>query len=155
LELHRRPDEWRRLCLRPALAGSGIEELLRCSSPVQYVFRLTEEPTRVAGVEIAPGETVFLVLASANRDPGVFVDPDAVDLTRANAKEHLAFGYGPHFCLGSALARLEGSAAFAALARRFPDIEVARDDVTWGGNTMQRAITRLPVRLGRNAGGTP
>ncbi len=154
LELHRQPDEWRRLCLNPVLAGSGVEELLRCSSPVQYIFRLTEEPTTVAGVDIGPDETVFLVLASANRDPDVFVDPDRVDLTRANAKEHLAFGYGPHFCLGSALARLEGVAAFTALARRFPDIEVAEDGVRWGGNTMQRAITRLPVRFGRNHRGT-
>ena len=147
-ELHRHPDQWRALCADPGLAHAGVEELLRFGSPIQYVFRLATEPVAVSGVDIEAGETVFLVIASANRDPAVFAQPDRLDLTRRNAKEHLSFGFGPHFCLGNALARLEGEIALATFARRFPDMDVATDEATWGGNTMQRAITGLPVQFG-------
>ena len=152
VELHRRPDEWQRLCADPSLAAAGVEELLRVASPVQYIFRLAEEGVTIGGLEVDAEETVLVVLASANRDPEIFPEPDRLDLTRPNAKEHLAFGFGPHFCLGNALARLEGVAAFRTLARRFPDLEVDHEDATWGGNTMQRAITALPVRFGRDRG---
>jgi cytochrome P450 len=148
LEMHRQPDQWAMLCERPeAVARTGVEELLRHSSPIQYLLRVAVAPVTIEGVTIEPGESVFLCLAAANRDPAVFAEPDRLRLDRPEAKEHLTLGFGPHFCLGNALARLEGAAAVSALARRFPNMDVDLEAGLWGGNTMQRALRSLPVAL--------
>jgi cytochrome P450 len=153
VELHRHPDQWRLLCDELPLARSGVEELLRFVSPVQWLVRVAVEPVELDGFDIAADETVFLILAAANRDPRRFHEPDRLDLLRADATQHIALGFGPHFCLGNALARLEGAVTFGTLARRFPDMEVETENLAWGGNAKLRALRSLPVSLGRPRAG--
>ena len=88
-------------------------------------------------------------MAAANRDPAVFANAGALDITRTDSKHHLALGFGPHFCLGNALARLEGAVVFESLARRFPDMAIPDLDPAWRGHTMLRGIEALPVVFGR------
>jgi cytochrome P450 len=155
LALIHRPDEWRALCEDPSLVKPAVEELLRWVSPVQFLWRVTTAPMVFGGVEIPADTTVMPVLAAANRDPRVFTDPDAVDLRRVGASAHITFGYGPHFCLGNALARMESEIFFSTIARRFPDLEPAADpsELVWHGNAMFRTVKQLPVTLGRDRGG--
>jgi hypothetical protein len=101
------------------------------------------------GVPIAAGTSITGILASANRDPRVFSEPDTLDVARPDAKHHIALGFGPHFCLGASLARLEANVTFDTLARRHPDVELAADPDEWRGNAMLRNLASLPVRLGR------
>jgi cytochrome P450 len=149
VELMRHRDQWERLCADLALAPLAVEELLRWVTPVQWLFRVATETFEIEGVRIEAGETVLPILAAANRDPEAFDEPDRLDITRPDSGNHLAFGFGPHFCIGNALARLEGKIAFATLAGRFPDMELAEPDLTWRGNAMLRGLAALPVRLGR------
>ncbi len=100
------------------------------------------------GVEIPAGRHVIGFLGSANRDPAAFERPDQLDLQRESSG-HLDFGFGPHFCLGASLARLEGQVALTTLARRYPAMQLAADpdELSWGGNAMLRSVERLQVRL--------
>jgi cytochrome P450 len=148
VELMRHRDQWERLCADPSLVPAAVEELLRWVTPVQWLGRVATESFELEGVRIERGQTVFPVLAAANRDPEAFEDPDRLDIARSDAKNHLALGFGPHFCIGNALARLEGEVAFRTLVTRFPDLRLARDDLTWRGNAMLRGLAALPVRLG-------
>jgi cytochrome P450 len=92
------------------------------------------------------GDVLLVILGAANRDPEVFPAPNALDVRRANASSHVAFGAGVRYCLGAALARLEAQTAFGALLRRFPDLALATDAVTFRPNLAIRGLTRLPVR---------
>ncbi|RJL27220.1 cytochrome P450 [Bailinhaonella thermotolerans] len=127
--LARHPAEQARLRADPALIPSAVEEFLRYDTPTQVTGRIVVEPLEIAGQPVRPGRVVLLLLASANRDPRRFPEPDRLDVGRA-PNPHVAFGGGAHYCLGAALARLEAAAAFAALLRRFralePDGPVAR-----------------------------
>jgi cytochrome P450 len=142
------PDQWRALCADPSLAGAATEELLRWVTPVQYGNRLPLVDVEIAGHAVPAGKTVITLLAAANRDPRAFADPDALDIGRANAGQHVALGFGPHFCLGASLARLEGRMVFEALATRFPRLELATDAFEWCGNASLRSLRELPVRFG-------
>jgi cytochrome P450 len=144
-----RPDQWRAIVEDPSLVKNAVEELLRWVSPVQFLWRVTVEPMEFSGVEIPPNTTVMPIIAAANRDPRVFSDPDALDIRR-DAGAHITFGYGPHFCLGNALARMESEIFFSTMARRFPDLQLAVDpaDLTWQGNAMFRTVRELPIALG-------
>jgi cytochrome P450 len=141
-------DQWERLCAEPQLMGNAVEELLRIISPVQWQFRLTTQPMTLRGVELPAGQTVYAVAASANRDPEVFSEPDVLDVGRENAKAHIALGFGTHFCLGNALARLEGQVVLELLTERYPHIELASSDLHWRGNAMLRGLAELPVHYG-------
>lgn len=99
----------------PSLIPNMIEEALRVETPVQTLFRMAKCDTEVAGVAIPKGARIAVSYAAANRDPAVFAEPDRFDVTRKNAKEHLAFGRGEHFCIGAALARKEANIAFETL----------------------------------------
>jgi cytochrome P450 len=145
--LHQR-DQWERLCADPTLAGGAADELLRHVSPVQLLGRLALVDVEIAGTTIPAGQAIRPMLVCANRDPRVFDDPDRIDITRRNARDHVALGFGPHYCLGASLARLEGQIALATLARRFPKIELAADGLEWTGNASLRRPTRMPVSLG-------
>ncbi|MGH8985031.1 MAG: cytochrome P450, partial [Acidimicrobiia bacterium] len=111
LALLRNRDQLDRLRADPALDHNAIEELLRYDSPVTFTQRVTLAGYQVGDVTIPPRQQIITILAAANRDPAVFADPDRLDLGRAEASRHVAFGGGHHFCLGAALARLEGEVA--------------------------------------------
>jgi cytochrome P450 len=113
--LRAEPDRW----------PNAVEEMLRIDSPVQRTGRVAVRDTEVAGERVAAGRFVITMLGAANRDPAVFPDPDRFDVTRPNAGEHLAFSSGAHYCLGAALARMEGEVALRALFDRFPDLAPA------------------------------
>jgi cytochrome P450 len=116
------PARWQSVAEDPSLIPGAIEETLRYDPSVPVWRRLTKRPVEVAGVEIPEGAKVFLWLAAAGRDPDVFSNPDVFDLHRENAKRHLAFGKGIHFCIGSALGKLEARLALEALAERMPGL---------------------------------
>ncbi|MFE2754819.1 cytochrome P450 [Actinosynnema sp. NPDC059335] len=119
------PGVRERLLADPDYADAVIEETLRHDPPVQYTVRVPFEATEVAGTRLPKGTPIMLMLAAANRDPAVFADPHRFDPDRPNAREHLAFSSGIHFCLGAGLARMEAAAALRGLFRRFPDLKAA------------------------------
>ncbi len=90
------------------------------------------------------GQRVNIGLAAANRDPARFADPDRLDICRPDNR-HVAFGHGHHFCLGAALARMEGQVALGALLRRFPRLRLANEALEWQGDFTFRALKSLPV----------
>jgi cytochrome P450 len=118
------PEQHRRLCEDPSLLPSAIEEMLRYRPPVMYFRRTATEDTEIRGVPIRAGDKLTLWYPSANRDEDVFPDADVFDITR-HPNEHVAFGHGQHFCLGSHLARMEIRVMFEELLRRLPDIALA------------------------------
>jgi cytochrome P450 len=149
LALLRRPDRLAELRADPALVPAAVEEFLRFEGPVNLAtYRHTTAPVGIGGTTIPAGEVVLVSLASANRDPAHFADPDELDLHREGG-HHLAFGHGIHHCLGAPLARLEGEVAFRTLLGRFPDLALAvdPDELTWRQSILMRGLTRLPVRL--------
>src|SRR5262249_28222597 len=113
--------------------------------PVQVARRVVREPMEIGGRRLAPGDIVFPMLNAANRDPEQFPEPDRLDVTRAENR-HIAFGYGPHFCPGAQLARMEGQIAFAAILKMFNDIRLAgRAD--WIESFGFRGLKALPLEL--------
>ena len=143
IELWRHPDQLARLRVEPALLEPAIEELLRFHGPIQRVRRTVKEPMELGGQALAVGDAVWLLVGAANRDPAVFTDADTLDLRRAPGR-HLTFGFGPHFCLGAALARVEGPILFASLLRRLPDLALA-GELTWRQDLSFRGVVSLPV----------
>ncbi|XRQ14320.1 cytochrome P450 family protein [Actinomadura welshii] len=150
LALLRAPGQLRLLRERPDLLPAAVEELLRYDGPVQRASqRIALEDMEIAGTPIPKGAWVHVSLGAADRDPAVFDAPDRLDVTRA-AKGHVAFGHGPHFCLGAPLARLEGQVAIGALLDRFPDLALAvpPDELRHHRTaSIVRGLTSLPVRL--------
>ena len=140
-------DQLARLRDDPELWPSAVEEILRIDSPVQMTARTAHCDLDLAGHRIAAGEMVALLLSGANRDPNVFPDPDRFDITRPNARDHLAFASGIHACLGAALARIEGATALRALFETFPDLELTAPPQPRGLVNL-RGFSRLPARLG-------
>jgi cytochrome P450 len=123
-QLMRHPDQLAILRAEPHRWGNAVEETLRYDSPVQVTARVCRRPAELAGERMEPGHAVMAMLGGANRDPAVFADPDRFDVTRANAREHLSFSGGVHYCLGAALARLEGEIGLRMLFDRYPDLRV-------------------------------
>jgi cytochrome P450 len=146
LALLQHRDQLDRLRDDPSLDRHAVEELLRFDSPVQLTQRITLDEYRLGDVTIPKGQNLVPLLGAANRDPAEFDDPDRLDLGRENANRHVAFGGGHHFCLGAALARLEGAAAIGTLVRRFPAIELAGEPVRRTTFTL-RGLEHLPVSI--------
>lgn len=128
----------------------AVEEALRYESPVQVTGRMALRDTHVAGTPVAQGEHVTALLAAANRDPEVFSDPQRFDVTRDNAREHLAFSSGRHFCLGAALARVEGEVGLQSLFDRLPGLSLA-PGAQRRRTRVLRGWERLPVTIGGRA----
>jgi len=149
MELLSRPEQWRALVDDPGLVPHAVEEMLRYVSPVQFLTRFTLEDLELEGTPIPAGATVSTMLAAANRDPRVFAEPESFDIRRTDANDHMAFGFGPHYCLGASLSRIEGTIAVEALARRLPDLELATDTFEWRGGATLRGLAALPVAPGR------
>ncbi len=118
------PDQYRRLREDRSLLPGAVEEMLRWWTPVLHIRRTATADTELGGLPISAGEKVVVYFGSANRDERVYPDPDAFDVARAPA-DHLAFGHGPHFCLGAQLARLQMREMFAAVLDRFGEVELA------------------------------
>lgn len=139
------PEQRARLDADPALWATAVEEVLRYESPVQLTARFTTRRTELAGQTLRPGALVVTLLGGANRDPAVFADPQTFDVGRANARDHLSFSAGRHFCLGAALARLEGEVGLRSLFARFPDLQLA-PGARRTGTRVLRGWEHLPVR---------
>lgn len=126
LALQAHPEQLAILRDDPAALETGVEELLRWVSPIKNMSRTVTRAVTVHGETLPPGAQVILMYPSANRDPEVFTDPDVFDVRR-DPNPHLAFGFGPHFCLGSVLARTEIRIMFTELLRRLPDLHLVGD----------------------------
>jgi cytochrome P450 len=119
------PARWDAVVADPTLISGAIEETLRYDPSVPVWRRIVKRPVTIAGAEIPEGAKLFLWMAAAGRDPDVFPDPGTFDMRRQNARHHLAFGKGIHFCIGSALGKLEARLALEALTTRFPGMRLA------------------------------
>src|SRR5205814_662395 len=126
LSLGRNRDQLERLRAEPALLRSAIEEVLRYDPPVQMTGRVALDDIDVGDITIRQGQQCVLLLAAANRDPEQFEEPDRFDIGRTDNR-HIAFSFGGHFCLGAALARLEGQIAVDTLVRRLSDLALLTD----------------------------
>jgi cytochrome P450 len=147
LELLAHPDQLALLRARPELLPGAVSEVLRYSSPIQCDPRRAAREVEVHGVRIEAGAFVLCWLGSANRDEELFERPEVFDITRTDT-HHLAFGFGPHYCLGSSLATLEGEIALGELLRRtrsFARIDEAA--LPLPATFIFRGVTRLPVRV--------
>jgi cytochrome P450 len=141
------PEQFAELKAEPGLAKNVVEETLRYWGPVDFIGRrFAEEDLAIANTPIAKGEQVAVSLASANRDPERFADPNSFDISRPDANRHVAFGKGIHVCLGAPLARVEGQVAFETLIRRYPDLRLAvpADEIQWSGSFL-RGFRQVPL----------
>jgi len=139
LALLRHPEQWRRLVEGEVEPAQAVEELIRWDPPLQLFERwVLEDGVEIAGSPVPRGAKVALLFGSANRDPRAFDDPDAFDVGRPNAADHIGFGGGIHVCIGAPLARIELAAALGALVERAPGLSLAEEPrrnrafVIWG-----------------------
>ena len=130
----------------PARMPDAVEEILRFDGPTKAMWRQVVAPVEYGGQRIEPGERVLLVQASANRDPRRFDRPETFDIARTSNR-HVGFGYSIHYCLGAAIARLEGALGLGAFLERFPDVSLATDAFEWEPLVLSRSLKRLPLRL--------
>ncbi len=152
LALLQNPDQLLKLRNNPALLETAVEELLRYHSPIQATARIATEDLEIGGNPISAGQYVSTYLAAANRDPDQFPHPDRLDITRQENR-HLAFSFGSHFCLGAALARLEGQIAIGTVLRRMPQlrlepplsVEAPLEEFRWRDNPVFHGLESLPV----------
>lgn len=138
------PDQLARLRAQPDLMGTAVEEMIRWSTPVKEFMRTATADTTVRGVPIAKGDSVYLAYVSGNRDEEVFDKPHQFDVGR-DPNKHLAFGYGVHFCLGAALARMEMNSLFTELLSRLDSIELAGTPEL-SATTFVGGLKHLPIR---------
>ena len=149
LALLQNPEQLARLRSDPGLIKSAVEELVRYVVPAETASqRYTTEDVTLSGVIIPRGELVLAVIASANRDPQVFENPDVLDLGRS-PNRHLSFGQGMHYCLGAPLSRMEAQIAIGTLLRRAPDLRlsVPVGALRWRPSFIVRGLESLPVTL--------
>lgn len=139
------PGQHRALRDDPSLMRNAIEEILRYSS-VNALPRYAMRDVDLGGVTIPEGAIVLPVLGAANRDPMYVDDPHRFNIRRPNAKEHLTFGNGIHYCLGVHLARLEANVAMTVLHRDAPELELVDDKPQWRDTFTARSLERMPVR---------
>lgn len=139
------PEARARLAADPSLARSATEECLRLDGPSGSMARLVAEDHDLHGQTLKVGDRVFAMINAANQDLRAFDRPAEFDMTRERNR-HLTFGYGPHFCIGAALARLEGEVAFPRLCARFPDMALA-GPLEWHETMIMRGLRKMPVHL--------
>ncbi|WP_109689774.1 cytochrome P450 [Tumebacillus permanentifrigoris] len=141
------PEIWEHLVREPGLLPSAIEEGLRFRSPAQSMNRFTTQEVEIGGVVIPAGAEVIAWIGSANRDDAKFVKAEQFVIDRS-PNPHIAFGNGPHFCLGAPLARLEGRIAMQALIERFPQMKLKQDaKLSIGLSPIVSGLKRLPVTI--------
>ncbi|AEH10050.1 MULTISPECIES: cytochrome P450 [Protofrankia] len=148
LALIRHPDQMRVFREGRVPVRGAVEEFLRYDGPGKAVVRVLAEDAEFEGARMRQGQRVFMLLASANHDPAVFDSPDVLRLDRTAAKPHVAFGFGAHFCLGAALARLEASTALPIVVRALPGLRLADRELTWQPVFLTRGLRELWVEAG-------
>jgi cytochrome P450 len=140
------PDQREALKADMSLLPNAVDEMIRMVSPVIYMRRTATVDTEVGGQKIAEGEKVIMYFSAANRDPSVFPNPDQLDVRRPNASKNIAFGFGPHVCIGKRVAQLQLEEVYRQLLTRLPDIEYA-GGIDIAPNNFVHAIRKLPVRF--------
>ena len=140
------PDQLAAFKADPALGAQAVEEVLRYEAPVSATSRIVEADKTVAGCPMKAHQVVFCSLASANRDETVFDAPEAFDITQKRAS-HVAFGGGPHICIGAPLARIEARRVFEKLFARYPDMRLPEQELTWRALPFFRGLERLDVEV--------
>ena len=120
-------SKWEALTARPDLVPQAVEEMMRFDPSVCTWRRYTAKDVVIHGVDIPAGSNLLLMLNSANRDAAVFPEPDEIDMGRENLKEHLALGYGIHYCVGAPLARLEMGILFEEISQLLPSLRLMPD----------------------------
>lgn len=144
------PEEWARLATDPTRAVPVVEECLRLASPNQGLFRIVTRDVELAGVPVPAGSTLWVLYGAADVDPDAFEDPMQFNPDRPHVAQHLAFGRGPHYCIGAPLARLEATIALHELAKAYSSIEpVDREALRYAPSCILRGLMALPVRLTR------
>jgi cytochrome P450 len=144
VELHKDPALARRLAREPERIGPFVEEVLRFESPIQLSARIAKEDLTIDGVFVPRGATAWVFLGAANRDPSRFDAPDTFDAAR-DPNPHLAFGSGPHFCLGAPLARMEAEVALRQFLTRFPRWKLVEPELALRPTMTLRSYQRLTV----------
>jgi cytochrome P450 len=147
LELFTHREQWDAIRADPELIPNAVEEILRYRTPGQMVSRNAQADMRVGEHFIPAGSRVTCLLGSANRDADVFPEPDRFDINRANARQHLAFSSGVHFCLGASLSRMEVSIFLKSFSQRFPDAHLETRNPEWLANSFLLGLEELRVRL--------
>jgi cytochrome P450 len=143
------PEEHEKLKANPTLLGNAVEEALRLETPTSGMWRVVTRDTELGGVAIPEGSMLMLRYAAANRDEALFDDPDAFKVDRPNAKEHLAFGMGIHFCPGAALAREEARIGLGVALERLPNLRLAPgNDFKHHPSMLLRGLVRLDLEHG-------
>jgi pimeloyl-[acyl-carrier protein] synthase len=141
------PSELARLRDDPGLIAGAVEEILRYDGSIQMRGVSAREDLELGSRKIRAGQVLWLAIGATGRDPRVFREPNRFDIGRS-PNRHLQFGYGPHFCIGAALARAEIELALAGLLGRFGRIELAADEVEWHQIDVFRGPKALPLALG-------
>ena len=144
--LLKHPEETAELRDKPELIRPAVEEILRWESPVQFTARVLKEDIEVCGQRIPKRWSILCMLGAANRDPKQFKDPNQLNLKRLN-NQHLAFSAGPHFCIGSQLARMEGQVAISGLLKRFPKMQLTGPRPEYAPTFGFRGLKSLNVTL--------
>ncbi|MBW4636527.1 MAG: cytochrome P450 [Iphinoe sp. HA4291-MV1] len=144
LALLNHPEQLKTLIQEPTIIQNAVEEILRYDSPVQMTTRIAIDNIEIGNQTIQAGEKIIICLGSANRDPAQFPNPEQLNLNRTE-NNHLAFGDGIHYCLGSALARAQAQIAINTLLQQFPDLKLASDKLEWRKNIVLRGLKTLPV----------
>lgn len=138
------PEQIAALKADPGLAGQAVEEVLRYEAPVLSTSRILAEDRAIGGCPMKASHPLWMSLAAANRDPGVFRDPERFDITHKRAG-HVAFGGGAHICIGAPLARIEARHVYLKLFARYPALKLAPQTLTWRALPFFRGLERLLV----------
>jgi cytochrome P450 len=147
--LLRHRDQWREILVDPSLVKNAAEEVMRYDNSVWNVMpRYALADIELHGQTIRKGDRVLSLLPGSGHDPQLFHSPEVFDIHRTNAKHHLGFGSGGHVCSGQWLARIEVQEAVTGVARRYPDMEIVQDDISWEPTFGGRNMVSLYVRPG-------
>ena len=146
MTLLQHPDQLEMLRSDPSLIVSAVEELLRYEPPLNHFTRIAKEDIEIADKMIRKGQVVTFSLVAANRDPERFSDPDRLDITRS-PNDHMAFGFGVHYCLGAPLAVVEGQVAIGTMVERFPAMSMPDQQIEWRQERVAHGIKELHIDL--------
>jgi cytochrome P450 len=144
--LLRHPDQWQQVSEQPDLLRPALVEILRYEPPLPFIVRTVRETHQRHGQILYQGQTVYLLLAAANRDPDKFTKPDSLDIHRHEGPQ-LSFGLGSHGCIGATLAYLEVETAFQIILRRFPNIKLVNRSANWHESWQLRGLKTLPISI--------